>query len=160
MNRSCVVLLLAALAGCGGVSDVPPLGAVTGKLRLDGKAASGISVEFHPDSAAGTKGPISSGITDVDGYFTLFTGGGEKGAVLGKHKVVVKCPFRLEGRSDGSVTADGFGSAASGTAPAARTNVSECNLDIKYESASTTPLSQEVTADGLSDLVLEVTSTK
>jgi len=149
---------IVVISGCGGVSDVPELGVVTGKLMLDGKPTSGMSVEFHPDSTAGTKGPLSSGISDVDGYFTLFTGGGEKGAVVGKHKVVVKCPFNLEGRSDGAITADGFGSAASGAAPAAKKPVSDCKLPLKYESASTTPLSQDVTAAGLSDLVLEIST--
>ena len=163
MFRSCLLISLVATVGCGPGSDIPPLGKVSGKLTLDGKPAANMSVEFHPDNSAGTKGPMSFGITDGEGKFSLYTGSGAEGAVVGKHIVVVKCPFRLEGRDGntaGANTADGFGSSASGEAPAPKpeTSKSDCTLALKFESPTSSPLRSMVPAAGLPDFALEVTS--
>ena len=160
MLKNCLLLSLVAAVGCGAPSDLPPLGAVSGKLMVDGKPAANMSVEFHPDNSAGTKGPMSFGITDGEGKFKLYTGSGHEGAVVGKHIVVVKCPFSLEGRSAKIVTGDGVGSAASGKAPEPKpeSSKSDCTLDIKYESPTTTPLRSMVPIAGLPDLVLDTTS--
>lgn len=160
MYRVCLLFCLAVFVGCGGPSDLPPLGPVNGKLMVDGKPTANMSVEFHPDNSAGTKGPMSFGITDGEGKFTLYTGGGQEGAVVGKHIVVVKCPFSLEGRSGGVVTGDGVGSSASGKAPEPKPETSkpDCTLALKYESPTTSPLRSMVPAAGLPDLVLDTSS--
>jgi hypothetical protein len=160
MYRGCLLFSLVAVVGCGTASDLPPLGSVSGKLTVDGKPAANMSVEFHPDNTAGTKGPMSFGITDGEGKFKLYTGGGQEGAVVGKHVVVVKCPFSLTGRSGQPVTGDGVGSSASGKAPEPPPEGSkpDCTLALKYESPTTTPLRSMVPAAGLPDLVLETSS--
>lgn len=161
----CTLLLLCSLviSGCsGGASDAPSVAKVSGTVMVDGKPQGGLTVEFHPDSAAGTKGPMSTGQTADDGTFILSTSTGRAGAVIGSHKVLVKCPWSLTGRaSDGPapITADGFGSDASGKTPAAPpAPKSDCTVNIKYEDAGTTPLKAVVPAEGVSDLLLQATS--
>lgn len=164
MNRIASLLsftLLLATAGCGGgPDDAPDLAPVQGTVMLDGKPAANLTVEFHPDSSAGTSGPMSTGLTSADGKFILSTSTGRSGAVIGQHKVVIKCPWRLEGRKP-TTTADGFGSSADGSAPPpSEDKGAPCTLDIKFESTDTTPLSAEVTAEGVEDILLQATSGK
>jgi hypothetical protein len=158
-----LVLCILGISGCsGGASDAPSVAKVTGTVMVDGKPQGGLTVEFHPDSASGTKGPMSTGLTADDGSFILSTSTGRAGAVIGNHKVLVKCPWSLTGRAgDGPapVTADGFGSDASGKAPTAPpAPKSDCTVNIKYEDAGTTPLKAVVPAEGVSDLLLQATS--
>ena len=157
MRSLIVITSLLAAVGCGGASDVPPLAPVTGKVILDGKPTGGLTVQFIPDNEQGTTGPASSGISNVEGYFELFTPAGEKGAVIGAHKVVVKCPFTLAGRAG---TGDGVGSSSSGVAPPAPKKGAEadCTLALKYEDVNKTPLKETVPAEGLVDFVVETTS--
>lgn len=155
MRYISLALLLTVVSGCGGASDLPPLAPVVGIVMLDGKPARNLTVEFYPDNSANTTGPVSSGVTNTEGYFELFTAAGEKGAVIGTHKVVVKCPFTLQGRLS---TGDGFGSSASGAAPEAPKEVPDCNLALHFEEPTTTPLSQVVPKDGLKDIVIQTTS--
>ena len=80
--------------------------------------------------------------------------------MIGTHKVVIKCPFRLEGRTP-VVTGDGVGSAASGKAPepVKKTDASDdCKLAMKYEDPTKTPLRHVVPEKGISDLVLQATT--
>lgn len=161
MYRLLLVLPLVVLFGCG-ASDAPPLAVVTGKVLLDGEPAKGLTIEFHPDNSAGTSGPMSLAISNPDGTFHLYTSVGGDGAVIGTHKVVVKCPFRLEGRTT-VVTGDGVGSAASGKAPervkkAPSSSSDDCKLALKYEDPTTTPLRHVVPEKGISDLVLQATT--
>jgi hypothetical protein len=83
------VILALALAGCGGVSfhSAP----VSGKVTLDGNPMADVQVLFQPaGSESGNPGPGSQGITDARGRFTLRTvDGSRKGAVPGKHKVIL-----------------------------------------------------------------------
>jgi hypothetical protein len=155
--------LFLTLAGCGGASDEPALAKVGGKVLVDGKPQKGLTVELHPDSTAGTKGPMSTGQTADDGSFVLATATGREGAVVGSHKVLVKCPWSLTGRSaskNAPATADGFGSSASGEAPPKQTATqnSDCQVDIKFEELTTTTLKAQVPKEGVSDLLLQVTS--
>lgn len=86
MRMFVAALCLAALAGCGDGS--PPTYPVTGKLVIDGKPASGITVLLSPvEKKIGT--PTSSGITGADGTFKLTTSTGKPGAAKGKYKVVL-----------------------------------------------------------------------
>ncbi|APZ92702.1 hypothetical protein Fuma_02314 [Fuerstiella marisgermanici] len=166
MHRFCVasVLVFSTLVaqGCGGgPSDAPTLAAVSGTVMVDGKPQEGLTVEFHPDSAAGTTGPMSTALTRADGGFTLATSTGRAGAVVGKHKIAVKCPWSLEGRRNSKdVTADGFGSSPTGEAPPAPAagSGSDCTIALKFEDPATSTLSAEVPEDGVSDLLLQASS--
>ncbi len=74
-----------AAAGCG---EKPPVFAeVEGVVRINNKPVEGIYVEFAPDPAKSTKGPVSSGTTDGTGRFRLKTNKGQEGAVVGWHRV-------------------------------------------------------------------------
>lgn len=163
--NACALLFICILgiSGCGGeASDAPTVAKVSGTVMVDGKPQGGLTVEFHPDSASGTTGPMSTGLTADDGSFILSTSTGRAGAVIGNHKVLVKCPWSLTGRSSNApapVTADGFGSDASGKAPPAPpAPKSDCTVNIKFEDAGTTPLKAVVPAEGVSDLLLQATA--
>ena len=86
-------LLLAAcfsvtsLAGCGGSSDQPELGNVTGIVTLDGKPVIGVNVVFKPDI-----GRAAAGNTDQEGKFTLEYLAGEKGCKLGPNSISFDWP--------------------------------------------------------------------
>jgi hypothetical protein len=81
-----IVLMLAAVAGCGGRKIAP----VSGTVTLDGEPYPNAIVSFQP---IGTRANIepgrgSVGVTDEQGRFTLrYDGGGRSGAVIGKHQV-------------------------------------------------------------------------
>lgn len=156
------VSLMAGLSGCGGgPSDAPELASVSGVVMLDGKPAGGLTVELHPDNNKGTSGPMSSGVTSDSGAFTVSASGGRAGAVVGWHKVLIKCPWRLEdNRGNTEVTADGFGSSAEGNTAVGSTEDggNDCSVAQKFEDSSSTPLTAEVPADGVNDLLFQVTS--
>lgn len=166
--RSLFILpaLLAAscLVGCGGGSGGPAVASVSGKVTVDGSPGAGLTVEFHPDASAGASGPMSTGVTGEDGSFELRTPTGQLGAVIGKHKVLVKCPWRLEGNDeDVTATADGFGSSEDGSDPPPVAEDSggagkKCNVNPRFEGSDTTTLTAEVPEGGVTDLVLPVTS--
>jgi len=149
------------LAGCGGgVADAPTLATVSGKVVVDGKPQAGLQVHFIPDVDAGSTGPMSAGETADDGSFLLSCTTGRAGAVIGTHKVLVKCPWSLTGRKGAPATADGFGSSPDGqpvAAPPAGSGV-DCTVNIKFEDLSTTPLTAVVPEEGVQDLLLQVTS--
>lgn len=89
------MLRLAALAALAatGCSSGPPFGTVSGRVTANGQPAAKVRVEFHPDAQAGTQGPTSVAETDADGRYTLAYATAErtgKGAVVGKHKVVLQ----------------------------------------------------------------------
>lgn len=125
--RACWAALCAAgllaLTGCGGG---PTFGAVSGQVRVNGKPANKVRVEFHPDAGSGTKGPSSSAETDADGRYvlgTFYNDRAQAGAVVGRHKVVLQ-DLRLAASETGHGIAVRF-------AP-------------EYASVLTTPLEKEV----------------
>jgi hypothetical protein len=63
---------------------------VEGIVTKDGIPLSGIEVVFLADSDAGTVGPRAAGRTDETGHYRLRTDEGEDGAVVGKHRVVIR----------------------------------------------------------------------
>jgi len=81
-----IVLMLAAIAGCGGRKIAP----VSGTVTLDGQPYPNAIVSFQP---IGTRANIepgrgSVGVTDEQGRFTLrYDGSGRSGAMVGKHRV-------------------------------------------------------------------------
>lgn len=73
---------------CVGCGPTPPrMVEVDGTVTMDGKPLEKIHVEFWPE----TNGPKSFGLTDDQGKFSLsYEDGSKKGAVVGKHKVVLQ----------------------------------------------------------------------
>jgi len=58
---------------------------IEGTITRHGQPLPGVRVSFYTD--AGTHGPLTTGITDAAGRYRLHTYAGEKGAVLGHHRV-------------------------------------------------------------------------
>lgn len=84
--RAAGLLLLALAAGCGGKVKLVP---AEGVLKIDGKPAANVSLQFMPDALKGAKGPTSHAMTDENGRFVLKTFDGRDGAVEGPHRVVL-----------------------------------------------------------------------
>ena len=70
--------------GCGGPSDQPELGQVTGTITLDGKPLSGVAVVFQPDN-----GRPARGTTDAAGKYELTYIRETKGAKVGPNRVEI-----------------------------------------------------------------------
>ena len=77
------VLLISA--GCG----TPGLQPVSGRVTLDGEPVANAEVIFAPMQVEGATnaGPHSKATTDSDGRFELASKDGNKGAIIGKHRV-------------------------------------------------------------------------
>lgn len=90
LHRISVLLLVLALAmffeGCGGGKTLLP---VTGSLLVDGKAAEGATLLFHPKDA--TTGSLATATTDANGNFSLVSNM-NPGIVAGSYKVCVVWP--------------------------------------------------------------------
>jgi hypothetical protein len=70
--------------------DLPPLALVTGTITVDGKpVAAGTMVQFVPADQKNLKLGSSVGFTDASGKYTLQYTSDVKGAVIGKHSVLV-----------------------------------------------------------------------
>ena len=90
MKRVKGALLLGclALAGC---NRGPQFAEVTGVVRIKGgQPMANVMVEFLPDSFAGTDGPRSLGVSDEQGRFRLALDDQRPGAVVGKHRVLLR----------------------------------------------------------------------
>jgi hypothetical protein len=70
---------------------------VSGTVKLNGKTFPNAHVTFEPFAQQGKRGPSSSGTTGADGRYTLTTIDGEKGAVVGKHRVSIISAASLPG---------------------------------------------------------------
>jgi hypothetical protein len=85
-------VLVLPLAGCGGGASYRTA-PVSGRVTLDGKPLPDATVEFVPEAKPEAKGPLPSsiGLTDADGRYSLALSSGSqaKGAVVGKHKVII-----------------------------------------------------------------------
>lgn len=80
----CTALALAI--GCGSKVKLVP---AEGTLKIGGKAAANVAVQFLPDATKGASGPTSYGTTDSEGKFRLKTYDGQDGAVPGPHTVIL-----------------------------------------------------------------------
>jgi hypothetical protein len=105
MSRLSLMVLAALssaiLAGCG--EGPPELVDVEGTILLKGKPLEKVRVEFWPLN----NGPQSSALTDDQGRFVLMASeGAEKGAILGKHKVVLRDVSIFKGEFMGRAGAD------------------------------------------------------
>jgi hypothetical protein len=93
-RRACLlsVVLGLLLAGCGGrgAHKVAP---VSGRVKLDGEPLANATVQFVPVGGAADQAPPPSsvGVTDKDGHYFLVLSNASKtkGAVVGKHKVMI-----------------------------------------------------------------------
>jgi hypothetical protein len=91
-NKTSLLIALFATATMSfiGCSDKGyQLAPVSGKITADGNPIANIRVVFAPRTQTGdaVTGPWSSGITNEQGEFTLFTRYDEKGAVVGVNDV-------------------------------------------------------------------------
>ena len=83
------LFLIGSLLGCGSSYSLVP---VSGTVTVDGKPESGIKLYFSPMAVENKVdlGPHSTGITDESGGFVLENRYGDAGAVVGKHRVVLR----------------------------------------------------------------------
>ena len=79
--------LLIFTAGCGGSTDQPELGDVSGVVTLDGKPVVGVNVVFKPDV-----GRAAAANTDAEGRYTLQYLEGVQGCKLGANTVSFDWP--------------------------------------------------------------------
>ena len=84
-----VLIFGIAVLGCDQTNSKYPLAPVTGKITLDGSPLTGAMIVFFPLPTEATivVGPFSSGVTDLEGNFTLTTRYGDPGAVIGEHEI-------------------------------------------------------------------------
>lgn len=84
-DRVFVLLLLTGVfSGCGGPSDQPELGTVSGVVTLNGTPLPNATVTFLPES-----GRSSVGITDETGRYELQYTNDAAGAKVGPHTVSI-----------------------------------------------------------------------
>ena len=97
MNWNCgglAVLMLVVLSlGCGGPSDQPPLGRVSGNVTLDGSPLVGVIVNFQPET-----GRAATAETDAKGNYDLIYIYGTNGAKVGINKVSFRWPDGVEAK--------------------------------------------------------------
>jgi hypothetical protein len=86
LRLALLVVALLVVGGCGR-SDRPPLGKVSGVVKLDGTPVPNASVMFTPIAG----GRPASGTTDAAGRFSLTTFDQGDGALIGEHRVTVIC---------------------------------------------------------------------
>ena len=135
------LIIPVCLAGCGG-PDGPQFGSVQGKVMIGDEPVVGASVTLIPDDTAGTTGPQSSGVTNDQGEFIVYGPSGRDGAVVGKHKVTINCPFDVTGGSSGG-----------GDPSAEPTGGDGCNVPPKYFDQETSGLTLTVPGDGRQNVV-------
>lgn len=75
------------LAGCGGSSDAPEMGYVTGTVKMDGKPLKNALVTFRPQDHETARQSV--GTTDDNGEYELKYSLRETGVMLGNHQVTI-----------------------------------------------------------------------
>lgn len=81
-----LAVLCMLLAGCG---DEFQTAEVSGTIKVDGKPAPGLMIQFEPEDGSGTRLPPSIGYTNAEGQYALVRPGRKTGTVVGKHTVRV-----------------------------------------------------------------------
>jgi len=82
-----VLLMVGAVCGCGETYKTAP---VSGTVTMNGKPVAGLMIQFEPEDGGTTKIPPSIGYTNAEGKYVLIRpGGGQPGAVVGRHTVRV-----------------------------------------------------------------------
>ncbi len=130
----CLLLLgflIVAEPGCGGASDQPELGEVTGIVTLDEKPVSGVAVVFQPDN-----GRPARGMTDAEGRYELIYIRQTKGTKVGPNRVEI-APSEdgeseeAEGADEESAQAPKRSKSGKPTIPARYNVRSELKADVK-----------------------------
>ncbi len=80
--------LIVLLCGCGIGEKLAELAPVEGIVKISGKPAANILVQFLPEVKPGDPAPTSTGLTNEAGEFELETADGKLGAVVGSCKVL------------------------------------------------------------------------
>ena len=118
------------LAGCGGGSDRPELGTVTGTITFDGEPLKGIAVVFFPDS-----GRPARGKTNAEGKYDLTYIRDTKGTKIGHNRVEVAPDEEGEDDSEGeggeSAPAKASGKPKKPRIPTRYNTKSELEADVK-----------------------------
>src|SRR5437879_1754127 len=83
--RFFILISVMVMAGCGDQRYAP----VSGRVTLDGKPVSHVTVQFQPVGSKRNVNPGrgSSAVTDADGTFALRVNTQQAGAVIGEHEV-------------------------------------------------------------------------
>jgi len=147
-----VMIVSGLIAGCGGVSDAPPLAPVSGTVTMGGKPVADATVGFHLDGEGAPR--AGTGTTDENGKFRITTFNTNDGAIVGTHVVTVaKIQADPAEAGDMEIGGDAYGAAmmaaAKGTAP---TQI----FPKKYATKDTSPLKATVTEAGNDDVQLDL----
>jgi len=151
-----LTFVCALMMGCG--ESGPDLYEVKGKLVFsDGSPVAGVTVQFLPTESGM---PESTGLTGSDGSFTLTSRGGQKGAVKGKHKVVIQTEKAESLDMDTDAGREAMMSARNQSAAGGRSSEpaekkDESGVPEKYTSADKTPLEIEISG-AITDMELTV----
>lgn len=78
----------------GSKLKLPPLGRVTGSIKIDGQPVRNARIEFYPaetlsPSGGGKNYATSMAISDGNGNFEVYYGANIPGAVVGKHTIMI-----------------------------------------------------------------------
>jgi hypothetical protein len=84
-------LSLLALLGCS-KSAGPEFAPVTGRVTFNGQPLAAGTIHFVPDESQATSGPMSTGVVQADGSFSLRGPGMHVGAIVGNHRVYLTVP--------------------------------------------------------------------
>lgn len=166
--QTCLVVSICMLmAGCGGSGfKTAP---VNGTVTLDGEPLSGAVVTFTPLPIEGQPvvGPFSYGRCDSSGNFELNLRKNQgKGAVVGEHSVQVSIPEYDPGMVAEleSAIAEGKNADAAGSIDVAKLEADLARMKkagkvkIPQKYSEDSPIKVTVTADGLKDYKVEMTS--
>jgi len=80
--------ILIFVCGCGTAKKEAELAPIVGTVKINGKPAANILVQFLPQVAAGDPAPTSTGVSNEQGEYELTTAEGKVGAVVGHCKVL------------------------------------------------------------------------
>lgn len=83
---------LLALLGCSKAAG-PEFAPVTGRVTFNGQPLAAGTIHFVPDESQGTSGPMSTGVVQADGSFSLRGPGTHVGAMVGNHRVYLTVPL-------------------------------------------------------------------
>lgn len=148
------VLVCCKLMFAGGCdsSSGPKVHPVNGKLTIDGKPPSGVTITFHPVDASGE---AASGRVDEQGNFKLYSGNqGREGAAIGKYKVVLtQTTAASAGAAD--YMKGGPKKGRDSTGGAAVPGMPAATFPKEYMSATTSPKEVEVTS-GTNEITIEI----
>jgi hypothetical protein len=151
----CAVSLALLVAGCSSApGDRPELVPVSGTVVYNGKPIEGAEVAFW---AEGAPRP-AKGLTDAEGKFSLSMFDFNDGAVPGANKVTVsKVAAAVGSATDPTAALSDPTRMASQMQQAAKAKPPKNEFPAKYNSQSTTPLTETVTAGQENAFVIQLT---